>query len=74
MDIFEMLEQSGIMTLVGMGIVFGFLVVLVLAIGLMSKVVGRFMENSAPVAATANNELITAVISASVNEYRKADK
>ena len=35
MTIIEMLQQSGILTLLGMGIVFGFLIIMVLVINLL---------------------------------------
>ena len=39
MTIFEMLGQSGILTLLGMGVVFGFLTIMVFAINLSGKLV-----------------------------------
>ncbi len=39
MTITEMLSQSGVLTLLGMGVVFGFLVILIICISLSSKVI-----------------------------------
>ncbi|HCC36232.1 MAG TPA: sodium pump decarboxylase subunit gamma [Treponema sp.] len=78
MTIMEMLGQSGVLTLLGMGIVFGFLVLLIIAITILGKVfhiLGIDNDVKAPVAAapkTAGNSAeITAAISAAVNEHRK---
>ncbi|MFP3088804.1 OadG family protein [Treponema sp. TIM-1] len=82
MTIAEMLEQSGVLTLLGMGIVFGFLVVLIICVSLVGKVIhalGADKDVTAPVTtgtspgggASAGNAAVTAAISAAVNEYRK---
>jgi len=39
MTIAEMLGQSGVLTLLGMGIVFGFLIIMIFTVTLMGKVV-----------------------------------
>ncbi|MDR2536693.1 MAG: OadG family protein [Treponema sp.] len=39
MNIIEMFEQSAVLTLLGMGVVFGFLIILVVAISCMGKIV-----------------------------------
>ncbi|MCL2068165.1 MAG: OadG family protein [Treponema sp.] len=78
MTIVEMLGQSVILTLLGMGIVFSFLFILVLSITAMGKVVGSFGADSsvqqfnaaAGVTGTEVNET-AAAISAAVTEYRK---
>jgi oxaloacetate decarboxylase gamma subunit len=78
-----MLEQSGALTLLGMGIVFGFLVILIVCVTLVGKVIQSFGLNkdagtlskpavSAPPAA-AKTAAVTAAISAAVTEYRKND-
>jgi oxaloacetate decarboxylase gamma subunit len=79
----EMLGQSGVLTILGMGIVFSFLVTLVIVISL----VGRFISSREPVKTTivpdaqtalsvparpGDGAQITAAISAAVNEYRKS--
>ena len=88
MTIMEMLGQSGVLAVLGMSVVFGFLVTMIIAI----TVVGKIMQASgagkeaAPVktgsaapAAGAGNGAITAppvvaaAISAAVNEYRKSN-
>jgi oxaloacetate decarboxylase gamma subunit len=82
MTIAEMLEQSGILTLLGMGIVFGFLVVLIVCVFLVGKLIhaiGADKDVTAPIitgtspggGAGAGNAAVTAAISAAVNEYRK---
>ncbi|MDR2068909.1 MAG: OadG family protein [Spirochaetaceae bacterium] len=82
MTIAEMLEQSGVLTLLGMGIVFGFLVVLIICVSLVGKVIhalGVDKDVTAPATtgtspgggAGAGNAAVTAAISAAVNEYRK---
>ena len=83
MTILEMLAQSGVLTLLGMGIVFGFLIILVVVISQF----GRFSEKNpdkmtvqtglsakaaVPVPVAGNNAQVTAAISAAVNEYRKS--
>jgi len=79
MTILEMLEQSGILTLLGMGVVFGFLIILVIVISLA----GNFIKEKAALtgqtngakpafnAAASDSGQVTAAISAAVNEYRK---
>jgi oxaloacetate decarboxylase gamma subunit len=74
-----MLEQSVVLTLLGMGVVFGFLVILVIAVSLMGKAIrtagaDRDIQpaaagGSAP--AGTGNAAVTAAISAAVNEYQK---
>jgi oxaloacetate decarboxylase gamma subunit len=81
-----MLEQSGILTLLGMGIVFGFLAVMIICITLAGKIIHALgadkdvqasLQTAAPpagsgVAGTAG--AVTAAITAAVNEYRKEDR
>ena len=50
MTIFEMLGQSGVLTLLGMGIVFGFLLVLVIAISMMGRLLHEKGTGSAVLA------------------------
>jgi oxaloacetate decarboxylase gamma subunit len=79
MTIAEMLGQSGSLTLLGMGIVFGFLVILIVCVTLMGKIVRALggnkdvqqpVKTGSPTAA-AGNAAVTAAISAAVNEYQK---
>ena len=81
MTIMEMLGQSGVLTLLGMGIVFSFLVIMVLCVTAMGKIVHALGADkdvtapvpggSAPVTGPAKNTAVTAAIAAAVNEYRK---
>jgi oxaloacetate decarboxylase gamma subunit len=79
----EMLGQSGILTVLGMGIVFSFLAILIVCVTLLGKVVhalkwDKDVTDPAPAAPRAaapnanNNAAVTAAISAAVNEYRKS--
>jgi oxaloacetate decarboxylase gamma subunit len=75
----EMLGQSGVLSVLGMGIVFGFLVILVISITLVGKLISALGLNKDSGAAktsspshTGNNGQITAAISAAVNEYTKS--
>jgi oxaloacetate decarboxylase gamma subunit len=78
MTIAEMLEQSGVLTLLGMGIVFGFLVILIVAVSMVGKFIHAvgadkdLQPKAAPTGgAPAGNAAVTAAISAAVNEYQK---
>ena len=78
MTIFDMLEQSGVLSLLGMGTVFGFLVILIIAVTLTGKVIhalgwDKDVQPSAGSAArkTGNDAGVTAAIGAAVNEYKK---
>jgi oxaloacetate decarboxylase gamma subunit len=79
MTIGQMFEQSGMLTLLGMGTVFGFLIILIISITLVGKIIhalGLDQEEPAahkPKASStgAADATVTAVITASVTEYRK---
>jgi oxaloacetate decarboxylase gamma subunit len=80
MTIVEMLGQSGVLTLLGMGVVFGFLVLMIICISLVGRIIraagaggDAAPANSAGSAsgAGANNGALTAAIGAAVNEYQK---
>ena len=83
MTILEMLGQSGILTVLGMGVVFGFLIIMVFCVSAMGKILqasGAGKEEAAPQAAYAPQSLameagkskaVTAAIVAAVNQYRK---
>lgn len=81
MTIVEMLEQSGVLTLLGMGIVFSFLIILIISVSLTSKIIRSLIVNkdagAAPgpaspgPSAAAKTTAVTAAISAAVTEYRK---
>jgi oxaloacetate decarboxylase gamma subunit len=79
-----MLEQSGSLTLLGMGIVFSFLIILIICVSLAGKLINALgagkdlgQPPKAPAgggsAAGAGNGAVTAAISAAVNEYRKTN-
>ena len=87
MTILEMLEQSGILTLFGIGVVFAFLIILVIIISQAGKAFraadsenatagrlaagGRQVYGSSPV--TSNSAPVIAAITAAVGEYRKSN-
>jgi len=79
MTILEMLGQSGVLTVLGMGIVFGFLTIMVICVTIMGKIVhalGADKDVTAPeqnVAASspAKTTAVTAAITAAVTEYQK---
>lgn len=74
MTITEMLSQSGILTLLGMGVVFSFLIILIVCISLSSKlirvlkldrdeeVVGTVVSH--PTSGTQDNAIIAAIAAA----------
>jgi oxaloacetate decarboxylase gamma subunit len=73
-----MLEQSGVLSLLGMGIVFSFLVILIISVTISGKIIHALgmdkdlltKANQAP-AAAAEQAAVTAAIGAAVTEYRK---
>jgi len=74
MTIEVMLEQSGVLTLLGMGVVFGFLIIMVIAITVAGKIIGKFVKEEGvknTAAPAQKSGEVTAAISAAVNEYRK---
>jgi oxaloacetate decarboxylase gamma subunit len=79
MTIVEMLGQSGVLTLLGMAVVFGFLFILVIAVSLTGKFIHVAGADSdiqpaaagGSVPAGTGNAAVTAAISAAVNEYQK---
>jgi oxaloacetate decarboxylase gamma subunit len=81
MTITEMLGQSGVLTLLGMGIVFSFLIILIVCVTLVGKfilAIGADKDLGQPPKAPAGkapagNGAVTAAISAAVNEYRKTN-
>jgi len=84
MTIMEMLGQSGVLTVLGMGVVFSFLIILIFAITGVGKIINALKLNkelmpqalaAMPSASvSANGASITAAISAAVTEYRKSNK
>ncbi|MCL2129186.1 MAG: OadG family protein [Treponema sp.] len=75
MTIFDMLRQSGVLSLLGMGIVFSFLVILVICVSIMGSIMRRFGaskdEADGGIPPNANKKAVTAAISAAVNSYHK---
>jgi oxaloacetate decarboxylase gamma subunit len=76
-----MLEQSGVLTLLGMGTVFGFLIILVFAVMLVGKIIhalglDKEDEPAKPKvqsAKPANDANVIAAITSAVTEYRKGN-
>ena len=79
MTIMDMLGQSGTLTLLGMGVVFGFLCIMVIAVTAMGKIVhalGGDKDSAQPArasgaAAAVKSTAVAAAITAAVTEYRK---
>jgi oxaloacetate decarboxylase gamma subunit len=86
MTIVEMLGQSGVLTLLGLGIVFGFLIVLIISVTFMGKMVRSFgadkdvnasqagASGSSSAGGAAKASAVTAAITVAVSEYRKTEK
>jgi oxaloacetate decarboxylase gamma subunit len=82
MTIVEMLGQSGVLTLLGMGIVFGFLVILVIAVSFMGRAIRSLGAGTDADALRAGGSgsagggtgAVTAAVTAAVSEYRKTEK
>ena len=84
MTILEMLEQSAILTVLGVGIVFSFLLIMIVCVTLMGKII-RYLEpdkdietqeaeTAAQTAQKVENGPIIAAITAAVTEYRKSQE
>ncbi|GHT71515.1 hypothetical protein FACS1894110_24720 [Spirochaetia bacterium] len=85
MTIVEMLGQSGVLTVMGMGTVFSFLVIVIITVTLMGKVVHALgadkdvtqSQPARPQAPSANSAAktaaVTAAITAAVTEYQKTE-
>jgi oxaloacetate decarboxylase gamma subunit len=84
MTIVEMLEQSGVLTLLGMGVVFSFLAILIVAVTLVGKFIHAIGADKdlnqpaktgtgAPANSAAKATAVTAAITAAVTEYRKTN-
>ena len=76
MTILEMLGQSGILSVLGMGVVFGFLIIMVICVSIMGKIIQAIEgkkgadETTAP-QAPARTTAVAAAITAAVTEYQK---
>jgi oxaloacetate decarboxylase gamma subunit len=73
-----MLGQSGVLTLLGMGVVFGFLVIMVISVSIMGKIVQALGANrgvnvpaDAQASGPARSTAVAAAITAAVTEYQK---
>jgi len=80
MTIFDMLGQSGTLSLLGMGVVFGFLLIMVIAVTLMGKIIHALGADkdiaqapgvSGGASAAAKSTAVAAAITAAVTEYQK---
>ena len=79
MTIMEMLGQSGVLAVLGMGIVFSFLVIMVICVTAMGKIVhalGLDKDVTAPSVGTsvpspAKTTAVAAAITAAITEYQK---
>jgi oxaloacetate decarboxylase gamma subunit len=83
MTIVDMLGQSGVLTLLGMGIVFGFLIIMIICVTLMGKIIhalgaDKDLNQAAPkpqaaagTSGAANGAAVAAAITAAVTEYQK---
>jgi oxaloacetate decarboxylase gamma subunit len=75
----EMFGQSAVLTVLGMAVVFSFLVIMVIAVTLTGRVIHKLgldnilPESPALAPAAGVSGGITAAISAAVNEYRKGE-
>jgi oxaloacetate decarboxylase gamma subunit len=72
-----MFEQSGVLTLLGMGTVFAFLIILIVCITLVGKIIqGMGLADEEPVKSKSaakpagGDAAVTAAITAAVTEYR----
>jgi len=85
MTIMEMLGQSGVLTVFGMGVVFSFLIVLIAAITCAGKIINALESGKGKAAKTVaavpsvsivsgDADRVTAAISAALTEYRKTKK
>jgi oxaloacetate decarboxylase gamma subunit len=77
----DMLGQSGTLSLLGMSVVFGFLLIMVIAVTLMGKIVhavGADKDVTRPqkpaVGTAAKSTAVAAAITAAVTEYRKTEE
>jgi oxaloacetate decarboxylase gamma subunit len=79
MTISEMLQQSAVLTLLGMGVVFAFLCIMIMCVNLVGKIVHALgldkdilPENELPKKTNGKESAETiAVITAAITEYRK---
>jgi oxaloacetate decarboxylase gamma subunit len=72
MTIFQMLEQSAVLSVLGMGIVFSFLVIMVICVTIMGKIFHGIDKGTGEKASpqSGGDAKTIAAITAAVNEYR----
>ena len=77
MTIMEMLQQSVVLTILGMGVVMAFLWVMTICISLAGKIINSVSGKKSDAEPEAHNKggkispEITAVITAAINQYQK---
>jgi oxaloacetate decarboxylase gamma subunit len=82
MTIAEMFGQSGILALLGMGVVFSFLIILIVFMTLVAKIIHALgwdadvqapkqVPAAAAAGASTDNAAVIAAVTAAVNEHRK---
>jgi oxaloacetate decarboxylase gamma subunit len=82
MTITDMLGQSAVLTVLGMGVVFGFLIIMVVCVSVMGKIIQGLGGNKAVAPApslqagfagadTGKSAAVTAAIAAAVTQYQK---
>jgi oxaloacetate decarboxylase gamma subunit len=81
MTIMDMLGQSVNLTVLGMGVVFGFLIIMVIAVTLMGKIIHSMgLDKEVPKPFTpstgtaAKSTAVAAVIGAAIAEYQKNEE
>lgn len=80
MPVTDLLATGVQLMLLGMGSVFGFLILLVFVLKVMSRLSGRFLTQESPAAVsagvhpTSTDATVIAVISAAVARYRASHK
>jgi len=84
MTIMDMLGQSAVLTVLGMGVVFGFLIIMVVCVSIMGKIIqgltgDKVAAQTAPLSQagiagtvdTGRPAAVTAAITAAVTQYQK---
>ena len=76
MTVIEMLGQSGVLAILGMSTVIGFIAILVMVISLVGKLIIKIYGSgtaalAAETKANKDDGRVTAAITAAINEYQK---